>query len=32
MNSAYYLFGLQNNKFLYLDPHKVRKGDKKMNF
>lgn len=31
-NSAYYMFGIVKNSFIFLDPHKVRKGNKVMNY
>ncbi len=31
-NLAYYIFGMIDHEFLYLDPHKIRKGNKIKNF
>jgi|JI10StandDraft_1071094.scaffolds.fasta_scaffold3043425_1 hypothetical protein len=31
-NQAYYLLGKLNSKYLFLDPHKVSKGDKLKNY
>ncbi len=31
-NSAYYIFGFVNEEYLFLDPHKIRKGMKEENY